>query len=521
MVQEMKRIVIIGAGSAGITAGYELLRQSKEYEVVLLEQSNMLGGISKTVNHNGNRMDIGGHRFFSKNEEVMNWWNHMMPLQGAPALDDVLTDREVQLQEGGPNPETEDCVMLVRKRLSRIYYKKKFFDYPVKINWNTIKNMGFLTIFKVMMDYLVSVVHKRPETSLENFYINRFGKKLYSMFFESYTEKVWGRHPREISADWGAQRAKGLSIFAILKDSFRKLVGRMDDVVETSLIEEFRYPKYGPGQLWEIAAEKFVELGGVIQRNCQVTEIITDGKMVQSVIYVEKGEKKEMKVDYLLSSMPLKNLIEGMKNVPKNVERIAKGLPYRDFVTVGFLVKKLQLQNQTKWKTINNMIPDTWLYIQELERKLGRIQVFNNWSPYLVQKPEENIWIGLEYFCQEGDEYWNMTEVEWKQFSKQELEKMEILAQDMEILDYHVEKVVKAYPAYFDTYAEIDTLKAWLNNFSNLFCIGRNGQHRYNNMDHSMLTAFEAVKNILTGEMNKSNIWAVNAEKEYHEVKKC
>lgn len=221
MVQEMKRIVIIGAGSAGITAGYELLRQSKEYEVVILEESNMLGGISKTVNHNGNRMDIGGHRFFSKNEEVMNWWNHMMPLQGAPALDDVLTDRKVQLQEGGPNPETEDCVMLVRKRLSRIYYKKKFFDYPVKINWNTIKNMGFWTIFKVMMDYLVSVVHKRPETSLENFYINRFGKKLYSMFFESYTEKVWGRHPREISADWGAQRAKGLSILAKFKETVR------------------------------------------------------------------------------------------------------------------------------------------------------------------------------------------------------------------------------------------------------------------------------------------------------------
>lgn len=243
--------------------------------------------------------------------------------------------------------------------------------------------------------------------------------------------------------------------------------------------------------------------------------------MVQSVIYVEKGEKKEMKVDYLLSSMPLKNLIEGMKNVLKNVERIAKGLPYRDFVTVGFLVKKLQLQNQTKWKTINNMIPDCWLYIQESERKLGRIQIFNNWSPYLVQKTEENVWIGLEYFCQEGDEYWNMTEVEWKQFSKQELEKMEILVQGTEILDYHVEKVVKAYPAYFDTYAEIDTLKVWLNNFSNLFCIGRNGQHRYNNMDHSMLTAFEAVENILTGEMDKRNIWAVNAEKEYHEVKKC
>jgi len=516
----VKKIIIIGAGPAGVTAGYELLKANKEYEVVILEETSEIGGISKTVRYKGNRMDIGGHRFFSKDDSVMNWWNEVMPRQGAPALDDRILNREVAVVEGGPDPEKVDRVMLSRNRVSRIYYQKKFFDYPVKMNWNTIKNMGFFTTCKAGFSYLFSVILKKPEDSLENFYINRFGKQLYSMFFEGYTEKLWGRHPREISADWGAQRVKGLSIVAIIKDIFRKMLpGKNKAAVETSLIEEFYYPKYGPGQLWEMAAEDFCKMGGTLKKNCKVVRVNKKGNQVTSVVYVKDGQEVEETADIIISSMPLKDLVAGMDDVPENVAAIAKGLPYRDFVTVGMLVNKLNLKNQTKLKTLNNIVPDCWIYVQDVGVKLGRIQVFNNWSPYLVERPEDTVWIGLEYFCKEGDEFWNMDKQKWTEFGISELIKMGVISSKDEILDSHMERVKKAYPAYFDTYNQIDELIAYLNQYENLFCIGRNGQHRYNNMDHSMVTAFEAVKNIVLGETKKDNIWSVNTEKEYHEEK--
>lgn len=520
----MKHVVIIGAGPAGITAGYELLKNrdgsAEQYKVTILEETDVIGGISRTVKHNGNRMDIGGHRFFSKDESVTAWWDEIMPKQGAPAFDDKILGREVPVTPNGPDPEVSDRVMLTRNRVSRIYYKKKFFDYPIKVNWNTIKNMGFITTFAAGFSYLASVARKLPEDSLENFYINRFGKKLYSMFFEGYTEKLWGRHPSAISADWGAQRAKGLSIPAILKDILRKaLPGRSGAAVETSLIEEFQYPKFGPGQLWETAAQEFEAMGGAIRMNCRVLGLRTEGALVTQVLYEENGEQKSMSADYVLSSMPVKDLIEGMEGVPDEVRRIASGLPYRDFVTVGLCVKKINLKNETKLKTLQNIVPDCWIYVQDTGVKLGRIQIFNNWSPYMLAHPEETVWIGLEYFCTEGDEYWRMSEKEWVSFAVRELMSMGVLSDTADVLDSHRECVKKAYPAYFDTYYEIDRLIAWLNGFDNLFCVGRNGQHRYNNMDHSMVTAFEAVKNIKSGSTVKDNVWSVNTEKVYHEEK--
>lgn len=518
----MKKVIIIGAGPAGLTAGYELLRQSKDYEVVILEESQEIGGISRTVRYNGNRMDIGGHRFFSKNAEVMKWWSDMMPMQGAPSFDDKVLDREVPLQEGGPDPEKEDRVMLTRNRVSRIYYNKKFFDYPVKLNWNTIRNMGFVTTLKAGCSYLAAMLHKKKEDSLENFYINRFGRKLYSMFFEGYTEKLWGRHPREISADWGAQRVKGLSVVAILKDIFSKLFG-VKNKVETSLIEEFYYPKYGPGQLWETVAEEFEKLGGKIEKGCKVVGVSIYDNKATGVKVTKQGNEEdilEIEGNIVISSMPIKDLIEGMNDVPMPVMKVAEGLPYRDFVTVGLLLNGLNLENKTKLKTLNNIVPDCWIYVQDTGVKLGRIQVFNNWSPYLVEKPDENIWIGLEYFCKEGDEYWNMSESEWVEMGIKELVSMGVISSRDNVKDSHMEKVKKAYPAYFDTYDDIDKVIDYLNGINNLYCIGRNGQHRYNNMDHSMMTAFETVNNILNGIEDKSNIWNVNTEQEYHEDKK-
>jgi len=521
----MKKVIVIGAGPAGLTAAYELLKErNKEYEVTIFEESGEIGGISRTVRHNGNRMDIGGHRFFSKDKRVTDWWEELLPMQGAPSKDDRVTGREFALSEGGPDPEKTDRVMLNRRRVSRIYYHKKFFDYPVRMNAATIRNMGLFTTAKAGFSYLGSVVRKLPEDSLENFYINRFGRKLYSMFFESYTEKLWGRHPKEISAAWGAQRVKGLSIRAILKDIIGKMLPKSEAKkreVETSLIEEFSYPKYGPGQLWETAAGLIEnELGGTIMKHCRVTGVETNGNAITGVTFEKDGKTFTENADIVISSMPICDLVAGMKDAPKDIAEIAKGLPYRDFVTVGLLVDKLNLKNETKLKTLSNIVPDCWIYVQDAGVKLGRIQIFNNWSPYMVKDPENTVWIGLEYFCREGDEFWNMSEKEWIDLGVNELIKMGVLTDRKSVKDAHQERVKKAYPAYFDTYDRMDELRDYLNTYENLYCIGRNGQHRYNNMDHSMATAFEAVKNIRTGSTDKSNIWNVNTEQAYHEEKK-
>lgn len=517
-----QKVVIIGAGPAGLTAAYELKkRASEDYEIVVLEESGEIGGISRTVKYKNNRMDIGGHRFFSKNQEVMDWWKNMMPIQGAPSYDDKKLGRKKTLAKNGPDPEKEDRVMLVRQRVSRIYYGKKFFDYPISLKPQTFINMGLTQTIKAGFSYLFSCVHKRPVDSLENFYVNRFGKVLYGMFFEGYTEKLWGRHPSEIDPSWGAQRVKGLSISAIVKDMFSKLLPSRDkSKVETSLIEEFIYPKYGPGQLWETTAAEFEAMGGKIIRNCKVTGVRTDGRRVASLeTEGESGERSEIGGDIFISSMPLKDLIAGMGAVvPKDVQTIAKGLPYRDFVTVGLLLKKTNMKNLTKIKTLNNIVPDCWIYVQDTRVKLGRIQIFNNWSPYLVKEVDSKIWIGLEYFCKEGDEFWNLSEEKCTRLAVEELIRMGIINCKEDVLDSHREKVKKAYPAYFDTYSQIDQLIAYLNEFDNLYCIGRNGQHRYNNMDHSMVTAFETVNNILSGKTSKENIWNVNTEQEYHET---
>lgn len=519
----MKTVIIIGAGPAGLTAAKEILKHKEEYKVIILEESYEIGGISRTINYKGNRMDIGGHRFFSKDERVMKWWTEVLPLQGQPSFDDKMLGRETKLAEGGPDPENEDKVMLVRKRVSRIYYKRKFFDYPVTLKAETLVNMGFITTVKAGISYLYSVCKKRKEESLENFYINRFGKVLYSMFFEGYTEKLWGRHPREISADWGAQRVKGLSILAVIKDMFAKVLPNRNKKkdCETSLIPEFIYPKYGPGELWEQVAKDILESGGIIRKGAKVTEVHKDNsnKIDYVSIATEDGTEKVCG-DIFLSSMPLKDLVAGMNDVPKDMLDIAEGLPYRDFVTVGLLVDKLNLVNTTKIKTFNGLVPDCWIYVQDTGVKLGRIQIFNNWSPYMVNDPEKEVWIGLEYFCNEGDYFWNMSDEECKKQAIQELKKMGVLSEKSIIKDAHREKVKKAYPAYFDTYEQIDKLISYLNQFDNLYCIGRNGQHRYNNMDHSMVTSFEAVHNIVNGIQSKDNIWNVNTEKEYHESAK-
>ena len=515
----MKKALIIGAGPAGLTAAYELLTKARDIEVVVCEESDCFGGISKTVNYKGNRMDMGGHRFFSKIPEVNEWWDNMLPMQGAPTYDDIVLKREMPVHKGGPDPEKEDRVMLTRHRVSRILFDTKFYDYPISLKPETFKNFGVLTTLKVGFSYLGSMFHKLPEDNLENFYINCFGRKLYSMFFEYYTENLWGRHPSEIDASWGAQRTKGLSIMGILKDFFGKLFKVKNRKVNTSLIEEFKYPKLGPGQLWDVTAAEVEKLGGTIIKNAKVTKLHKNAdNVLTSLTYEKDGQEFTMEGDYFISSMPVKDLVGGMNDVPTEPARIAKGLPYRDYMTLGVLVPKINLVNKTNIKTINNIVPDCWVYVQDRNVKLGRFQIYNNWSPYMIKDLEHTVWIGLEYFVNEGDEYWNMTEKEFAKIGVSEMIKLGLIDSPDVVLDVHMEKVKKAYPAYFDTYDEMDKLVDYLSSIENLYCVGRNGQHRYNNIDHSMVTSFEAVKNILTGSKDKKNIWSVNTEQEYHET---
>lgn len=514
----MKNVIVIGAGPAGLTAAYELQKKGG-YNVTVLEATDRTGGISQTVDCKVGRMDIGGHRFFSKDSRVTNWWSEMLPTEGAPAIDDRILGRQKPWSEGGPDPETTDDVMLIRDRISRIYYKNCFFDYPVTLKWDTIKSMGFVTTIRAGFSYIRAAIFKRKENSLEDFYINRFGKVLYSMFFEGYTEKLWGRHPSEISAEWGAQRVKGLSVTAVLKDMFAKLTGKAPKKTETSLIESFLYPKYGPGQLWEKVAHEAERLGAVIKYNCPVTKLHTENGRIVSAAFSDNGKSTEIAGDIFISTMPIKDLVSAIdSDKPEDIAYAADKLPYRDFMTVGLLLKRLKLKNLTGRKTLGNIVPDCWIYVQDTSVKLGRIQIFNNWSPYMVEKPEDTVWIGLEYFCREGDELWSMSDADAAEFAINELISMGVIDRE-DVLFSHRELIKKAYPAYFDTYDKMPEITKYLDKTDNLYCIGRNGQHRYNNMDHSMATAFEAVDAIVSGSSDRSKIWNVNTEQEYHEEK--
>ena len=508
----MKTAVVIGAGPAGLTAAYELTERSKEWRIIVLEESLEIGGISRTAVHGANRIDIGGHRFFSKSKEVNDLWAKLMPVQGSPSKDDALLGRPCHIEPGGPDPERTDRVMLRRHRVSRIYYLRHFFDYPISIKPTTFIAMGLVRTWKAGWSYLYSALFKRYENSLEDFYINRFGKVLYSMFFEDYTEKLWGVHPSKISPEWGAQRVKGLSLWKAILNIFIPKGGKK----ETSLIDEFIYPKKGPGQLWELMAEELRARGVDVRMGARVTGIETKGN---AVCAVKLANGESVVCDAVFSSMPVKDLVSAFGSVaPAPVAKIAAELPYRDFITVGLLVDRLSIKNKTPFKTVNNIVPDTWIYVQERDVRMGRIQIFNNWSPYMVDDVSKHVWIGLEYFCSEGDSFWTMSDGDFIAMATKELRQIGVLDESTPVLNSVRIKVKKAYPSYFGSYAEFGKVREWLDGFVNLYCIGRNGQHRYNNMDHSMLCGMEAVHALVNG-AGKEGVWNVNTEEEYHEGK--
>jgi protoporphyrinogen oxidase len=568
-----KTAVIIGAGPAGLTAGLELLRRT-DIRPILLEASEEIGGISRTIKYKGNRMDIGGHRFFSKSDRVMEWWVELMPpdvgdegsephenqteisyqgkkrvvavpahlheepvLRGAGPINHHAAEETEEEEESDPEdaeilvevaPHDPDLVMLIRPRKSRIYYLRKFFDYPITLTGTTLKNLGLVRTFRVGTSYLKSRVSQiAPEKSLEDFLINRFGRQLYLTFFKSYTEKVWGTPCNEISAEWGAQRIKGLSLTTAVKHFVKKALGgkkkdRGDLAqkgTDTSLIERFMYPKFGPGQLWEHVADQICKKGGEIHMQWKVDRIhctVENGvKRVVSIDAVNgEGERRTFAGDYFFSTMPMRELVEAMDApVPANVREVSSGLQYRDFITVGLLADRLKVKEPD-----GGLLKDTWIYVQEPDVLLGRLQIFNNWSPYLVSDPTK-VWIGLEYFCYDTDGLWKMPDEELKKFAIAEVAKIGILNAE-DVSDGHVVRVPKTYPAYFGTYDRFEELREYTDGFENLFLVGRNGMHKYNNQDHSMLTAMTVVDGLVAGHVDKTALWGINTEQEYHEEKK-
>jgi protoporphyrinogen oxidase len=517
-----KTALLIGAGPAGLTAALEFLRRSDVHPIVL-EASHEIGGISRTIRHNGNRIDIGGHRFFSKSDRVMNWWMDLMPPEASADTQHALRhqnkQRTLKTAGLGVTPETTDLVMLVRPRKSRIYFLRRFFDYPIKLTGDTLGKLGLVRTMKIGVSYLLARLFPRKvENSLEDFLINRFGRQLYLTFFKSYTEKVWGVPCESISAEWGAQRIKGLSLTTAVLHFLKKAFASKKDQeiqqkgTETSLIEKFLYPKYGPGQLWEHAADQIREQGGEILLGWRATRLFVEGDTITAVEAVsDSGQRRRFDADYVFSTMPVRELIDAIDTpIPSEVREVSDGLQYRDFITVGLLVDHLTVREAD-----GGRLKDNWIYIQEPDVLVGRLQIFNNWSPYMVADPSKT-WIGLEYFCYQTDALWKMADEDLKKFAIAEVEKIGIL-RACDVTDAHVVRVPKTYPAYFGTYDRFHVIREFLDHYQNLYLVGRNGMHKYNNQDHSMLTAMTAVDNILAGVRDKDNVWSINTEMEYHE----
>jgi len=530
-----QQAIIIGAGPAGLTAALELVRRT-EIRPIVLEATNAIGGLSRTVEYKGNRMDIGGHRFFSKSDRVMQWWLELMPLDASArngtgsnrngeAVQIGYHGRQRELPSTPSAPEDPERVMLLRPRRSRIYFLRRFFDYPIRLTPRTLLNLGPVRTLHAGLSYLrAAILPRREERTLEDFLVNRFGHQLYRLFFESYTEKVWGVPCNKIGAEWGAQRIKGLSLRGLVHHFFKSHFRRPPSAqnaetiaqkqLETSLIEQFLYPKLGPGQLWEHVAELVRQGNGEVHLGLPVDRVVVGQDRVTAVEAIASdGRRMSFAADYVFSTMPVQELIRAFSTpAPEDVQSVSEGLVYRDFITVGLLASKLAVHEKD-----GSQLRDNWIYIQEPDVQVGRVQIFNNWSPALVAD-EKTVWMGLEYFCYEGDAIWKMSDDEMIALASEEIARIGILRSE-DILDAHVVRVPKTYPAYFGSYDQFDRIRDYTDGIENLFLIGRNGMHKYNNQDHSMLTAMTAVDNIERGITDKSNLWSINTEMEYNEEK--
>ena len=467
-----KEVVIMGAGPAGLTAAYQLMQAGIAFTV--LEKDAVVGGISRTVCYKGYSFDIGGHRFFTKVEAVDQMWH------------EVLCDAD----------------FLRRSRLSRIYYNGKFFYYPLRA-WNALVGLGVWNSLLILASYVKArIAPIKPEDTFEAWVSNRFGKRLYRTFFKTYTEKVWGIPCSEITAEWAAQRIKGLSLFSAIKNALIRRQSADKSKVIKTLIDAFDYPKKGPGMMWEAVQDLMREAGYAVTTNSPVQKIHWEPGRVKSVQIDSQGIRKDVCGTHFLSTLPVRELIQKLDPAPPpSVLAAAEQLHYRDFITVALIIDNADL------------FPDNWIYIHDPRVKVGRIQNFKNWSPEMVPDAGKTC-LGLEYFCFEGDGLWTMSDEQLLELAGQELVTMG-LARTEEIADGTVVRMPKAYPVYDSTYREaLAKVREFLKPLANLQLVGRNGMHKYNNQDHSMLTAMLAVKNILGGE---HNLWDVNVDHDYHE----
>ena len=466
--------VIAGGGPAGLTAAYELSKHGKSC-IVLESDPRLVGGISRTDQYKGYRFDIGGHRFFSKSDEVNQLWREILG---------------------------ED--LLKRSRLSRIYYDRKFFDYPLK-PVDALWKLGFVRAFWIGATYIkAKLAPIKPERSVEDWVVNRFGRVLFETFFKSYTEKVWGMPTSSISADWAAQRIKDLDLVrAVTSALFGRFRSGQAEIIKT-LIDEFHYPRLGPGQMWEVARDRIRTQGGVVQLDRRVVEVEHDGTVVTSLLTRDhEGRRTRYQGRDFLSTLPIRDLIRAMKPAaPTEVIHAAESLKYRDFLTVVLIVDRAET------------FPDNWIYIHEPQVRVGRIQNFKNWSPDLVPDPSKSS-LGLEYFCFEGDDLWTMPDADLLALGRKEIDSIGLVPASA-VVDGCVVRMPKAYPVYDDDYqAHLGVIRGWLKTLTNLELAGRNGMHKYNNQDHSMMTALLAARNILG--LGRFDTWKVNTDAEYHE----
>ena len=518
-----KMAIIIGAGPAGLTAAYELLTKTDIIPIVI-EADVQPGGLSKTIDYKGNKIDIGGHRFFSKSERVINWWLQFLPLDATARQQHI--DIRYQHSQAGFDIKEEllgdgDNVMMVRPRKSRIYHRRKFFDYPLQLNGKTIANLGLVKMLRIGSSYLYAKLFPvKPEENLAQFFSNRFGKELYETFFKDYTEKVWGVPCEQIPSSWGQQRIKDLNISKVLRHAISAVFSSNKSLQQkgtsTSLIEQFLYPKFGPGQMWDTVAATVEKLGGKIVLNSTVVGLHGDGDHRLVSVDVKNnasGETISYKGDYFFSTMPVRELFAQLHNitVPPEVNAVTSALAYRDFLIVGILADELAV----KENNTTGLVKDNWIYIQDNKVKAGRIQVFNNWSPFMVKDPA-TVWIGVEYFCNETEAFWQQDDTLIAAAAIKEMETIGLL-DPAKVKDSMVARVKKAYPSYYGSYTNFNIVQQFANTIENLYLVGRNGMHRYNNSDHSMLTAMTAVENIISGRKDKTNIWDINTEDDYHE----
>ncbi|MCR5847535.1 MAG: FAD-dependent oxidoreductase [Lachnospiraceae bacterium] len=516
----MKKVIIIGAGPAGLTAGYDLISKSSDYEVTIIEETPVVGGLCARFENEGNVLDPGGHMFISNNSEVKKFWNSILPAQGKPSSDDLILDRYCKIANGGPDPEDTEDVLLSREKVTRIYKENKFYDSPVIFNnKEAVKNFGIATSIKSGFSQIGGNVFKHKEESLEDYYVNRSGKQLFTMFQEEYLEKIWGTKPSRMSSAWGPISEKSLIAPVISTDKTKKDYEKLP----APFAGRYYYPKFGAYQMWENVADRFIEMGGSIHKNCKVEGITTNGKKITSVKCYADGDEFIVACDYLISSMPIRDLVMGMDEVDDKIRIAAEDLSYRGLVSVCVELKDMVWKNDTEeHKSIDNIAPDSFVYISNPNVKVSRIQIYNNFSPYMIRN-KDHIYLGMNYYCNEGDYYWSMNDRDWKKAILGDLNKLGIIKSEDSLISYTKIKYNKAFPSYDNGYEKRDKVVKFLKTFDNLYCIGRNGQHRFSSIDESMKTSFEAVKNILGLSQNKEMVWNINevsnddnAEKSYN-----